>query len=145
MSTQDTVYIGLESVTRSLKQYGVRGMRWGVRKRSGGSSTGSFTPSEDHIQALVAKTKPASSLSNTEMQSLITRMNLEQQYSRLATQAPAPTRGSKVTRFIGNLLADIGREQVTRVAKAQAGLKVEEILAKNGQKDLAKRITPKKK
>jgi len=133
-----------------LWHYGVPGMKWGVRRRSSSSSSSTSTTntSEDHKKATVALSKPASSLSNQEMQELITRMNLEQQYVRLTSQAPAPvppTRTAKAAKFVSNLMLEIGREQVTRVAKGQAALKVEQTLKARGQKELADRLKPKKK
>lgn len=107
---------GSTLVDKVLAHYGRKGMRWGVTTRSSSSSSAS----EDHKQALVARSKSSSSLSNTEMQSLITRMNLEQQYSRLTSSAPKPTRISKVTKFVAGLMLDVGKEQLTRVVRAQA-------------------------
>ena len=77
-----------------LEHYGTKGMKWGVRKKrdsgsgsSGGSSKPKPTMSADakrvsKIKTKV-KTKGRDSLSNDEMQDLVKRMNLEQQYSNL--------------------------------------------------------------
>jgi hypothetical protein len=104
--------------------------------------------SNDHVKAVLARHKPASALSNQEMQELITRMNLEQQYAKLTTSAPAPkvvTKKAKVGKFVADLLLDIGKQEVTRVAKGTVSLKVEDQLKKKGKTELAKRIAPKKK
>lgn len=98
----------IEQAEAWLAHFGVPGMKWGVRRdRSSGSSgksevttkirpgkkvrsTGGrgLSPSEDAIKASVLKTKAKSStshsLSNKELQDLVTRLNLEQNYSRLA-------------------------------------------------------------
>jgi hypothetical protein len=96
------------SVDALLAHYGVKGMRWGVRKTtvsdagggkevkvraalgnrvvvtSGGSKR---ALSEDATKAAVyrqvAKKSNVRSLSNKELQDLVTRMNLEQQYAQL--------------------------------------------------------------
>ena len=75
-----------------LEHFGVKGMKWGVRKkRVSGSSGAPAKPkppmSDDAKRAAKIKSKIKSkgrdSLSNDEMQDLVKRMNLEQQYSRL--------------------------------------------------------------
>ena len=68
-----------------LAHYGVKGMKWGVRKN------GPLAPgSDDSERATVLKTRATSEgtrvLSNNELQDLVTRMNLEQQYTRLNPQ-----------------------------------------------------------
>lgn len=97
-----------ESVDDVLAHYGVKGMKWGVRKDRSGSSQGPLakrkakraeakaqkqadkaTPkSEDAVKAKTAQRKARNAgtdvLSNQELQALVTRMNLEQQYTRLA-------------------------------------------------------------
>lgn len=85
----------------ALEHYGIKGMKWGVRKNGPTdvvvkatpgkrvrTKGGKFhEPSEDAIRAAVAKQKArkskVDSLSNKELQDLVQRMNLEQQYNRL--------------------------------------------------------------
>jgi K+-transporting ATPase c subunit len=121
----------MSAIDNVLAHYGRKGMKWGVRRRS----TSSTEPaSDDHKNAAVARTKSASSLSNTEMQSLITRMNLEQQYTRLTTSVTPvnASRTSKATKFVKDLLLDVGKEQVTRVARAQGMKSTNAAALKNG-------------
>jgi hypothetical protein len=77
----------------TIKHYGVKGMKWGVRKAETGSP--SQTPSKppvklsDDVRAAVnaqrkiTETGGTHSLSNQELQGLLTRMNLERQYSAM--------------------------------------------------------------
>lgn len=93
-----------------LAHAGVRGMRWGVRKKresssdsdGGEGSTKRGSKSEDAVSAknLVRKAKKDSpdSLSNKEMKAAIERMNLEQQYSKLTT--PPESAGKKFVKGI---------------------------------------------
>lgn len=97
-----------------LKHYGIKGMKWGVRKSDrtqdvdGGrlrsskkgkvkgvelskeSERSARTPSDDKIRSSVVekkiKTGSIDSVSNQELQDLIQRKNLEQQYSTLMTK-----------------------------------------------------------
>ena len=107
-----------------LAHYGVKGMKWGVRKSESGSSPvpvtatqkkpGKFVTTkggekhpahEDAVKAVVARQKAKGSttdaLSNAELQAAVTRMNLEAQFKRLDQEND---RRSKGKRFIAGLL-----------------------------------------
>lgn len=64
-----------------LKHYGVKGMRWGVRRDQ--SSAAARNRSEDHIRSRQLKRKPVHALSNSELKFLNERLNLEQNAARL--------------------------------------------------------------
>lgn len=74
----------METVDEVLAHYGVKGMKWGKRKADPSSLA---PPSEDHTrvvgQRAIAKTSGTRALSNKELQDVISRMNLERQYSQL--------------------------------------------------------------
>jgi hypothetical protein len=126
----------MTSVLDHLAHYGVKGMKWGVTRRSDGSpqevsvtqptpgkrlktSGGRNLPaSPDAIAAAAARQKARRSttnaLSNQELQQVVNRMNLEQQYARLA--APQKSTGQKFAEaFLGDL------------AKAKAGAKLDDL------------------
>ena len=65
-----------------LEHFGVKGMKWGVRRS--GKSKGSSSKSQSN---------PIKDLDDKELQRLVTRMNLEQQYSRLTATQPVTNRG----------------------------------------------------
>ena len=119
-----------------LAHYGVKGMKWGVRKDRGdrdatfrkrakeknpvdvsvsqqpgkyvkGKGGQNQPASEDAITAATyrqqAKASTTDSLSNKELQTLVTRMNLEQQYNNLASQSDRRSRGAKLAnKIVGN-------------------------------------------
>lgn len=156
MGGTDFAERGATSVENTLAHYGRRGMKWGrhifttggrSKKSSESSSTTKREVSEDHSRAAAALKKHPSSLSNKEMQDLITRMNLEQQYSRVVApvHAKPTTRTTKTRKWVQNLLLDVGKTEVSRVSKAASAMAVERALAKSGHATLAKRIAPKKK
>jgi hypothetical protein len=68
------------SVEDFLEHYGVKGMKWGVRREGPRSST---PKSEDHTRSRQLKRKPVSSLTNSELKFLNERLNLEQNAARL--------------------------------------------------------------
>lgn len=110
-----------------VKHYGVKGMHWGVRKAesSGGGSAPAARPaskprmSEDakNVEKAFSKINRGGTdaLSNQELQHLVSRLNLEQQYSRLTTeaspqQAHAMERGHNMAKSIlgyGKTINDI--------------------------------------
>lgn len=71
-----------------LEHHGIKGQKWGVRRKN--PSESSVPSSEDHIRTSQLrdniKTHGTHVVSNKELQDVITRMNLEQNYSRLSTQ-----------------------------------------------------------
>jgi hypothetical protein len=76
-----------EAADAVLAHFGVKGMKWGVRR---GAGTPRAPASGDKARAdeLASKVKSGGGhhvLSNTELEALTKRMNLEQQYSRLKT------------------------------------------------------------
>lgn len=147
----------MEQLDTFLAHYGVKGMKWGVHrdrtptavevktrpgkkvKTSGGKHQ---SASEDAIRAAKirqqAKKSTTDSLSNKELQELVSRMNLEQQYRNLNHNNV--NAGMKATRTILGLVGDkeVGQLQGaagTRVpsqhrAKSDFGVKAGVGLAK---------------
>lgn len=79
---------GQEFASDFLEHFGVKGMKWGVRSSRGGTSASSRPPiSEDAKTAQASKDKQKAggtkALSTKELQDLVLRMNLEQQFSNL--------------------------------------------------------------
>lgn len=88
-----------------LIHFGVKGMKWGSRKRKKEGPSADFTRKTMTRQR--AKRSGTKALTNAELQDAINRMNLEQQFKRLATnERPA------VTRFIASTLMEIGKREV---------------------------------
>lgn len=115
----------IESFQDVLAHVGVKGMKWGVRK-----SRSADRPVSDDAKAAsavrtTAKTSGTAALSNRDLQTAITRMNLEQQYSRLSANNRSP--GAK---FISNLLGDIGKQQVNRAVNQYANQQLDAAIKK---------------
>lgn len=81
-----------------LEHYGVKGMKWGVRHDTpgggGGASSGPKPRMSEDVKQVVNSERKidrggTDALSNQELQHLVNRMNLEQQYHRL-TMAGTP-------------------------------------------------------
>lgn len=95
-----------------LAHHGIKGMHWGVRRTNPSASAPS---SDDHTRAAAIrsqrKTSGTKTLSNKELQDLITRLNLERQVKQLA-----PTPKESVSNFIAGLLRDKGKQHVNKLA-----------------------------
>lgn len=103
------------TIDEFISHYGVKGMRWGVRRKGGVSKgTGVKPVSGDALRTKKIKDKAkkhgTSSVSNKELRVAIERMNLEQQYSRLS--APPKSTGRK---FVEGLLTELGKNKVKNV------------------------------
>ena len=74
-----------------ILHYGIKGMRWGVRKDD------------------------PKTLSNKELKARIERMNLEKQYNRLTTERSAIKRGaSTVSKILGNAAQQAATQYVAK-------------------------------
>lgn len=138
---------GQKAVENALEHYGVKGMRWGVRRRldqarapqetsvsvkrnrkfqkapkvKGGSN---LEPTGEAITAAVAQRKIAKSgvqsLTNAELRTLNERMNLEQNYSNLVQKKKQKGRGQK---FAENQLEQFAGQQVQKTLSDPARIK----------------------
>lgn len=113
-----------------VEHHGVKGQKWGVRRNrrqlDASSQHVSVNRHPDaqraHDIATQQKTQGTHSLSNQDLQTLITRMNLEQQFGRLSS-----THQNAGKRFVKELLVGVGKEHAKNLAtkaSTQAGKKI---------------------
>jgi uncharacterized Fe-S cluster-containing MiaB family protein len=105
-------------VTDFLAHFGIKGMKWGVRRKS--RPVSSDAKKKQGIKDQVKKNKVAS-VSNTDLQAAIRRMQLEQDFKRLSVNEK-----SGVARWISSTMLEIGKREV----QAQAGKAVAGFVAK---------------
>jgi hypothetical protein len=89
-----------DEIDEFFAHFGVKGMKWGVR-RGKPSSSGPVSPDAARARALKTqvKTSGTKSLNNDELQHLVTRLNLEQQYGRLSSGS-SPNGVSRGQKFV---------------------------------------------
>lgn len=146
----------LDKHGQSLRHYGVKGMKWGVRNTDRSSTVDVFQKrpgkrldatgghglpaSEDAKRAAVSKQKAKVSsvdaLADNELKGLVNRMNLEQNYTRLSA-TEAQQRMSLGRRFTQGFLSDAGRGarvQANQAANSLASRQIEQLLKSKGLK-----------
>lgn len=113
---------GIVPGEKAAKQYGVKGMKWGVRKKrtSSSSAPSKPKPSESSSKGKVSsEPKKANTLaskpnnrriSDAELQRKLNRIRMEQEYARLT--APSP----KTKNFVRQTLEDSGKQAARQVA-----------------------------
>ena len=135
----------------SLTHFGVKGMRWGVRKKQEPVSTGVAKTPMSSDAALTSKirtkarTSGMSSLSNEELFALNQRLQLERQYSAL-TALPETKSGMakvndmlKVVNAVNNVIK-IAQSPVGKAAIAMGKTAVTSALTYSVNKYLAKHV-----
>lgn len=144
MDTTSSSSIGVDVlVTQILEHHGIKGQKWGVRRKnptpSGPSDVTTMSrpgkrvkvsggqrhnASEDAIATArakqIAKKSSSDALSTRELKALVERMNLEQQFSRL--QSAEPSNAKKAQSIIkGVLSAGTTINSVIAFANSPAG------------------------
>lgn len=115
-----------ENTDQFLAHFGVKGMKWGVRKDGTLSGhTSVHTAHEDAVKAQAAKEKVrvggVKALSNEELQALVTRQNLEQNFARLN---PAKVSAGK---NFATTVATIGQNSVKNTSQRLADQAVKSV------------------
>lgn len=130
-----------------LFHYGIKGMKWGVRRKEGPDGTVSSNlraakrqakkeakaaarggdekwkrpVSSDAREAKNSRTRVkrhgSDALDNKELKKLVNRMNLEQQYSNLVENQKASSRRRGGQRYLADILKESGKEVATEGVK----------------------------
>ena len=126
-----------EKIGNALAHHGIKGMRWGVRRKNIGSPNEvtvsvdkgklkakggqGHAPAPEAVKTAATKQKAKASgvhsLSNEEIQAAVTRMNLEKNFTEATAKTKRVIPGQK---FVSGLLVNTGKNQVQRVANDQA-------------------------
>ncbi len=112
---------GITLSEEELEHSGVKGMRWGRRKKksSSESSDSDSGPPKPHVKTMT----------DDELKSAINRIKLEREFNKLT--APEVSRGRKI---VGEILLEVGKKH----AKDYVDRKATELIVGGGAKALLK-------
>ena len=108
--------------TNELEHFGVKGMRWGVKRKAAKPSGDAATADRLHKKVKQGGTK---TLTNKELKQLVERMNLEQQHARLRPDSAQ----KKAGKFVADLLLSAGKAEASKFVLGQAAKQTAKILA----------------
>lgn len=123
---------GIQPQENHLEQHGVKGMKWGVRKRRGSTPS---NPSQPKAQPKAQSKPPAKQpttktpnsfknkpqnrrMSDAELRNKLNRLQMEKQYKEL-TSSP------KGKSFVRDVLEDTGKQVARQVVKTSANVALE--------------------
>lgn len=92
----------------AIVHYGVKGMRWGQKKAA--RPVASEAAAKQEVKTEVKKNK-ISAISNADLQASIRRMQLEQDFKRLAVNEK-----SQISRMVSSILLEAGKREVQAYA-----------------------------
>lgn len=116
----------MSEVDDFLAHYGVKGMKWGRTKTDAGASGDAKASAAARDKAKGDK-QGVKVLSNAELQAAINRMQLEQNFKRLAINERPP-----VQRWIASTLVEIGKREVQQAVAKKVAATVAKKVATGG-------------
>jgi hypothetical protein len=141
--TDDRTEMG-RTKTVTLLHYGVKGMRWGVRRSRAPTSVTVSQKGRKRLKAIGGENQPASSdavktktlgqvakksgyqaLTNEDLKSYTNRLNLEQNAKRLDYANKNPAK-----KFVASLLGKTGKSAAEQAANEVASKQVKKMLAR---------------
>jgi len=99
----------------ALEHYGIKGMKWGVRKKRSRSA--------ESAEAARIKKKKVFEMSNEELKKVNARLDLEKKYASLN-----PSAGAKAKKLIGGMAGGIAKQVVSNAVSQAASNYAKKIL-----------------
>jgi uncharacterized Fe-S cluster-containing MiaB family protein len=109
---------------RFLSHYGVKGMKWGLKKSKAPASSDAASKASTKI---AVKKQGVHTISNHDLQAAIRRMQLEQDFKRLSVNEK-----SAVKRWVSSTLLEIGKREVQQQVTKKVATTVAKKVATGG-------------
>lgn len=94
-------------MSTTLMHYGVKGMRWGIRKSDTKSGRTTQTTKKKPVQVDTPPKKKISEMTDAELREKIERLGLEKRYKEaMATTLPPPKTKSRAQKLVEDILYD---------------------------------------
>jgi hypothetical protein len=115
-----------------IQHFGVKGMKWGVRRDRGGSPhpVSADAHATAHHLATV-KAHGTGALSNEELKHLVTRLGLEEQHGRLNPKQVST--GQKIVSELLGVGSNVAKQQATSYASKYAAQGIEHLITKGSK------------
>lgn len=98
----------------SLTHFGILGMKWGVRKSQPTIDSAKRMPSKEHLEMRRLNKKGVAAMTDAELKTYVSRMNLERQYKDLNRQNVSAGR-----KFVVDIIKEIGKEAIKTAIKSK--------------------------
>lgn len=125
----------LDAVDDALQHYGIRGMRWGVRRtRAQIDADSADVTKKKATQAKIKKNRTTDVLSNDELKALNERLNLEQNYIQLMQRQEASRPKSPMergARWAGETALSIAQTQTKNIVNNAITKRIEDNFAEH--------------
>lgn len=111
--------IEIDNNSDELLHFGIKGMKWGIRRHFNHKSSSNIEKSSDYKKYESLKSKPVSSLSNAELKTLNDRMQMELTNSQLVDKKSSL--GKKLSKKVLFSVGNAALNQVSTLA-VQTGI-----------------------
>ena len=113
--------MSIKGIDNILEHYGTKGMKWGIRKKSGKGSAKSGqkgkakqAESEKRTSTKKYKKSAARKLSDERLKKRVNRLNMERQYKDLVSKQKPKSKVSRGAKTVGNMIANAGAKAVRK-------------------------------
>lgn len=117
------IITGIDELNNFLKHYGIKGMRWGIRRRRSRSKIVRSKSDDYSSSRTLIKGKKMSELTNEELKKINERLELEIKFAALD-----PSVKSRGQRAVGKYLNQFGTVVVSKLVNHAANIAVSQVI-----------------
>ena len=116
-----------------LEHYGVKGMKWGIRKSAAAQNR----------LIKVAAARKAKTFSDADLKAKVNRLNMEKQYTTLIAESKkvSPSKLEKAAVYVGGVVQSNADRAVRRTTKSVVNMTVDNYVTKGNLRAIRKKAT----